>query len=232
MKLSTPRPSELGQVLPITALFMAGLLLFAALAIDVTSVLSEERFYTTTADAAALAGAQDLQEGKTRRVTAADRQRARENAMHILVGELVGPAASDPVCDMTSDVSDCPLPDSPYLVSITTPAPHCDRCDPNRAIKVTVRHPAYPLSFANLVGQRDWNVESSAVAGIDFTGKYALISLKPQDNYDPGVVLNGSGTRVVVENGDIGTNTHLIEEPGQVVFTDSAQWIYHYNATT
>jgi hypothetical protein len=230
--MSTPRGpiAEQGQVLPIAALFMGVLLLFAALAIDVTGVLSAQRFFTTTSDAAALAGAQDLQEGKTRKVTPTDRQRAREHAMQVLADEL--DASSSPGCSTNADIIDCALPGTPYLVSIRTPAPHCEQCDVNRAVKVTIRRPDHPLTFARLAGHGDWNVESSAVGAIDYAGKYALIALKPQDNYDPGIVLNGAGTQVQVDNGDIGTNTHLIEEPGQVVFTDTAQWIYHYNPTT
>ena len=223
--------SESGQVLPITALFMGVLLLFSALAVDVTGVLSAERFYTTTADAAALAGAQDLQKGKTREVTPDERTRAREHAMHVLVKELG--ASGTPVtgnCNPANDVVDCSLPSTPYLVSIRTPSPECVDCDNDRAVKVTVRHPDFDLSFARLVGQSNWNVESSAVAGIQYTGKYALLALKPQTNYDTGIVLNGSGTVVQVDSGDIGTNTHLVESSGNVVL-DPDYKLRHYNDT-
>jgi Flp pilus assembly protein TadG len=70
------------------AIFMSVLLLTAALAIDVTSVLSAERFYTTTAEAAALAGSQDLQQVKSRLITDAERERERGHALDVLVSQL------------------------------------------------------------------------------------------------------------------------------------------------
>ena len=160
MRTRTTSGSEAGQVLPITALFMFVLLLFAALAVDVSGVLATERFYTTTADAAALAGAQDLQQGKKRTVTSAERTKARSHAMDVLWSELG--ATSKPTtgaCSPDLDIAECSLPGTPYLVSVTTPAPQCVNCDPNRAVQVTIRNPAYDLSFANLVGQGSWNVE-------------------------------------------------------------------------
>jgi len=80
--------NERGQVLPITALFMTALLLSAALAVDVSSVLSAERSYTAIADAAALAGGQDLQQAKSRLITDTERGRARTHAMAVLVDRL------------------------------------------------------------------------------------------------------------------------------------------------
>ena len=222
---------ELGQVLPIAALFMTVLLLIGALAIDVSSVLASERFYTTTADAAALAGAQDLQKNKTRAVTPPERTRARTHSMAILVDELGASATpSGGACAATSDIADCALPGTPYLVSIQTPAPYCDQCDADYAVKVTIRHLGFELTFARLVGQDTWDVEAAAVAGLQFAGKYALIALKPQSNYDPGIVLNGSNTTLDVQTGDIGTNTHLVESSGDVIL-DSGFYVRHYNDT-
>ena len=123
---------ETGQVLPLTAIFMTALLLFAALAIDVTAVLSAERFYITTADAAALAGGQDLQKAKTRLIEDADRTRARGHAMSVLLDRLGATSTpSGERCDTTFDVVDCALPGTPYLVSIQTPSPNCVNCEPN-----------------------------------------------------------------------------------------------------
>ena len=214
--------SELGQVLPITALFMTTLLLFAALAVDVTSVLSSERFYTTTADAAALAGAQDLQKVNSREVTATERERARSQAMKVLVDELEASPPSGATCATAADIIDCPLPGTPYLVSIETPAPHCEECDVEHALRVTIRNPSFELTFARLAGQETWNVESSAVAGLAFPADFALIALKPQANYDTGIVLNGSGTTLRVSEGDAGTNTHLVESSAEIILSSGA----------
>lgn len=228
MRPPTRLAREAGQVLPIAALFMFALLLFAALAVDVTSVLSAERFYTTTADASALAGAQDLQKGTTKVITNTERTRARTHAMDVLWRELG--ADFKPVvgaCAPDSDITECALPGTPYLVSVVTPAPHCVRCDVNRALKVTVRNPTYDLSFANLVGQGSWNVESSAVAALEFKGNYALIALKPVDsNFQDGVRGNGSGTVIKVDGGDIGTNTNA--ELNSATFDIAPGYDIHY----
>jgi len=172
--------NERGQVLPITALFMTALLLSAALAVDVSSVLSAERSYTAIADAAALAGGQDLQQAKSRLITDTERGRARTHAMAVLVDRLGAtstPSAGS--CAATNDVIDCALPGTPYLVSIETPSPSCVTCEPHRSVQVTVRNPSYRLTFAGLVGQTEWNVQATGVAGLKFAGKYAVQTLRP-----------------------------------------------------
>src|SRR5690349_10120700 len=105
-----PGPGE-GQVLPIFALFLVVLLGFAALAIDVSSALSARRAYRSFADAASLAGSQDLQIGTGRSVSNAARLRARQDAIARLVS-LLG-ATSTPAsgnCDPNNDIVDCALP--------------------------------------------------------------------------------------------------------------------------
>jgi hypothetical protein len=84
----------------------------------------------------------------------------------------------------------------------------------NRAVQVTVRHPAYPLTFARLAGQNVWNVQASAVAGLVLPGKYALLALKLDDHFDKGIRPNGGGAKVEV--GDVGTNTTSSKHQGCV----------------
>ena len=115
-------------------------------------------------------------------------------------------------------------------MSIETPAPHCEECDVDHALKVTIRNPSFGLTFARLAGQETWNVESSAVAGLAFPADFALIALKPQANYDTGIVLNGSGTTLRVSEGDAGTNTHLVESSAEIILSSGAK-IHHYNET-
>ena len=227
--------SQTGQVLPLTAIFMAGLLLFAALAIDVTSVLSSERFYTTTAEASALAGAQDLQTGKTRQVNAADRNAARTHAMAVLVERL--DASSTPTsgnCAPNSDIISCALPDTDYLVSIQTPSPSCAMCDAERAVQVTVRNPSFPLTFAALAGQSSWDVDARAVAGLVFSGKYAIQTLRPPDPLPNGmdqnrqnISLDGTNTDITVIRGDIGTNTNAFTNSDNYINMGSGYRIDH-----
>jgi Flp pilus assembly protein TadG len=235
MSASHPLRSEAGQVLPLTAIFMAALLLFAALAIDVTSVLSSERFYTTTAEASALAGAQDLQTGKTRQVNASDRIAARANAMAVLVNRLG--ASSTPTagnCSTSSDIMGCALPGTDYLVSIQTPSPSCAMCDSERAVQVSVRNPSYPLTFAALAGQSSWDVGATAVAGLVFSGKYAIQTLRPPDPLPNGldqnrqnISLDGTNTDITVIRGDIGTNTSAFTNADNYIDLGSGYRIDH-----
>jgi hypothetical protein len=222
--------NELGQVLPLTAVSMTALMLIAALAIDVTSVLSAERFYATTAEAAALAGGQDLQQGTSRLVTSAERKQSRDHAMSVLVDQLG--ATSTPsagACATTSDTMGCALPGTPYLVSIQTPSPSCVTCEPNRSVQVTIRNPSYGLTFAGLAGQSDWNVEANAVAGLQFTGKYAIQTLRPPDPLPNGtdqhrenISVDGTNTWVNVPQGDVGTNTSAYTTAGGRISLDSS----------
>ncbi|MEA2026275.1 MAG: pilus assembly protein TadG-related protein [Chloroflexota bacterium] len=232
--------NELGQVLPITALFMTSLLLIAALAIDVAGVLSAERFYTTTADAAALAGGQDLQQATSRLVTDTERGKARDHAMTVLVDRLG--ATSTPsagTCGTTNDVLNCALPGTPYLVSIETPSPSCVNCEPLRSLQVTIRNPSYGLTFAALVGQADWNVEATAVAGLQFVGKYAVQTLRPPhplpnsiDQNRENISVDGTNTWVSVPRGDIGTNTSAFTNSGGTITLATGFRIDHIDDIT
>src|SRR4051812_20200011 len=74
---------ERGQVLPLFALFLVVLAAFSALAIDVSSAYASQRAYREAADAASLAGGQDLQT-TTRAITSANQLSARQHAYQIL----------------------------------------------------------------------------------------------------------------------------------------------------
>ena len=163
-----------GQVLPLFALFIIALLLMAALAIDVSSALSARRFYRSAADAAALAGAQDLQQGTTRTITATERTNARTHALVQLQSLLGGNTSA---CDPTANVVDCSIGD--FEVTVKTPSPTCVDCDPARSVQVTVRNPDYGLSFARVAGINSWEVASTSVAGLTFGKSYTIITLRP-----------------------------------------------------
>lgn len=227
--------NERGQVLPLTALLMTSLLLVAALAVDVTGVLSAERFYITTADAAALAGAQDLQSAKSRLVGDADRTRARNHAMAVLVDQLGAtstPSGGD--CLTSGNVDDCALPGTPYLVSIVTPSPDCVSCEPHRSVQVTVREPAHRLTFAALAGQSQWNVEGTAVAGLKFSARYAIEALRPPhplptnlDQNRENISIDGTNTWVHVPRGDVGSNTSVFTNSGGRITLETGYRIDH-----
>ena len=236
----TSAGTQRGQVLPLTALFMTALLMIAALAVDVTGVLAAERFYITTAEAAALAGGQDLQQAKSRLITDVERRRARDHAMAVLA-ERLGAASipSGGSCATVSDVGGCSLPGTPYVVSIETPSPSCVACDPRRSVQVTIQNPSYGLTFARLAGQTDWNVEATAVAGLHFAGKYAVQTLRPPhplpnltDQNREDISVDGSNTRISVPRGDIGTNTSAFTNSGGLITVATGYRIDHFDDIT
>jgi Flp pilus assembly protein TadG len=222
-----------GQVLPLFALMLVVLLGFMALAIDVSNAYADLRFYRASADSAALAGAQDLQTPGSRAVGAADYVRARQHALASLESQLG--ATSPSGCDATADIVDCALPGTPYLVSIKTPSPSCATCDPSRAVQVTIRHPNYRLSFARLLGSDAWNLGITSVAGLEYGGQYAVMTLRPPkklgSTFDvKDIVLNGTGTTVRVLNGDVGTNANMeLNGTGSAMILDPGFKVYHFD---
>ena len=214
MRSLRTRWTERGQVLPLFALFLLVLLGMAALAMDVSGALSARRFYRSVADASSLAGAQDLQQGTGRAVSNAERLRARTDSMARLVS-LLG-ASSTPTtgtCNPNSDVTDCSLPGTNFLVSIKTPSPSCVTCDPDRSVQVTVRNPAYNLGFARLFGQSTWNVGSTSVAGLTYNKSYTIVTLRPPkrigSTFDVKDISIEGGSVVNVVIGDVGTNANM-----------------------
>lgn len=229
---SDPHSSS-GQVLPLFALILVVLLGFVALAVDVSNAYADLRFYRSVADSAALAGAQDLQVPGTRSVTFAEYTRARQDALLSLERQLG--ATSPSGCAATSDIIDCPLPGTPFLVSIKTPSPNCATCDPARAVQVTVRHPNYRLTFARVLGSDAWNLGITSVAGLHYGGQYAVMTLRPPkklgSTFDvKDIVLNGTGTTVTVQNGDVGTNANMeLNGTGSAMTLDPGFKVFHFD---
>lgn len=238
-----------GQVLVLFALMLVALLGMAALAIDVSSVLLEQRFERSMADAAALAGASDMYREGSNSVGDPEELNARRHAMQNLMDELSPtfvagdplPTCSGQAPPYNNDIVNCPVPGSPYYVSVFAPAPSCltGGCDALRSVQVTVRNPAHELTFARLFGQSEWNLAITSVAERNRGTNYSFVTLrppKPSRRNDPGcspncdandddIGLDGSGTTLTVL-GDMATNTNMIltngstvalPEPGSVV---------------
>jgi hypothetical protein len=221
------RPREHGQVLPLFALFLVVLLAFAALAIDVSGAYSARRFYRSVADGASLAGAQDLQQAGSRAVGAADRIRARQDAMKHLTTELAiaggVPGLPAPCATSTdADVTDaCVLTGTAFHASIKAGvyagqpvAIACVECDPARSVQVGLRNANYHLSFASVLGQSNWSVGISSVAGLQWSKSYAVVTLRPraslgQTNFDVKDIKLDGGTHVTVSNGDVASNANM-----------------------
>lgn len=238
------RDARRGQVLPLFALFLVVLLGFAALAVDVSGAYSARRAYRSTADAAALAGAQDLQVIGTRSVTASERIRARQHAMASVTSQL-GISGSLPVaCDTSTDadVTDaCVLPGASYHVSIKAgtdsgaTAIRCQDCDPARSVQVGLRNANYELTFARVLGQSTWNVAVVSVAGLAFAKSYAIETLRPPKASGAtftvnDIVLNSNNTIVNVNNGDVGSNANMnYSGSGAVMNIDSGFGMFYFD---
>jgi hypothetical protein len=220
----------LGQVIVLFALMLTALLGFAALAIDVSNAYSQERFQKAAADAASLAGAQDLFQPNSRAVPPGGPANARTHAMALLVRELG--ASSPPGC-----FQNCPMPGTPYTVWITTPSPTCVSCDPDRSVQVTIRRDGFQLTFGRLFGQSNWTISTTSVSGITSSIRYGLVVLRvPNPNRnntnDPNVDdLNANANSTVVRliGGDVGVNTNATDQlsPPCVIQLDVGYNIYH-----
>lgn len=232
---------ERGQILPLFALFLIVLLAFAALAIDVSNAYASRRFYRAVADAAALAGAQDLQTS-SRQVTPADQQTARQDVFKVLQDRLGGSVPAAGTCnggvnDFSTDLSGCPLPGTAFVVSIKTPSPTCVACDRAHSVQVTVDNPKFGLTFSRVVGVATWNVGATSVAGLAFSPKYALVTLQPPNiknngtdaNLNKDLIANGQNTLVNITIGDVGTNTSATTTNMGYIQLASDYFIDHYD---
>jgi putative Flp pilus-assembly TadE/G-like protein len=210
---------ERGQVLVLAALLMVLLIGVTGLAIDISAAYMADRWQRSVADAASLAGGQDLQIPGSKALPGATQyQSARTHAMDILVSELHATATPSVTAGSPClTPAGCPLPGTPYEVAIrTSPSPSCVDCDPFRAIQVTIRQPAFGLTFARIFGQDSWVVSTTSVAGIVQSRQYGLVTLRPPlprknggDQNEQDIHVTG-GSRVQVDNADIGTNSNLI----------------------
>jgi Flp pilus assembly protein TadG len=238
-RLRSGREGSRGQVLVLTALLMFVLLGMMGLAIDVSSALFEQRVERSVGDAAALAGAQDLQlQGSRNPPTAAEQTAARTHAMDVLVKSFRA-TATPAATGSCLTVVGCPLPGTPYTVSIQTPSPSCIDCAsaPELAVKVTIKRP-FGLTFARVLGQSQWTVASSSVAAILHPRRYGMVTLRPPkprtsnpavDTNEKNITLNG-GSTVNVINGDIGTNTTAYSPNNAYINLSPGFKIFHYDA--
>lgn len=237
MRTHKVRDGEAGQVVPLVALMMVALIGFMALAIDVSNVYQSRRFYRAVADAASLAGGQDLQT-TSRTIGSADYTRARTHALQVLKDKLG--ATGDPTgCPTTADMADCALPGTAYRISIRTPisSSDCVSCDGTHSIQVNVRNPSFGLTFSRVLGFGSFNVASNSVAGLTFSSKYALMTLQPPKprnngtdaNIDKDLIVNGNNTLLNILQGDAGTNTSATTtNQGEIRLADG-YFIDHYD---
>ncbi len=216
-----------GQIIVLAALLMIILIGIVGLAIDVSAAYMADRWQRSVADAAALAGGQDLQQPGSRALPGPSQyQSARDHAMDVLWTELG--ASSRPSVSAGSPcltAAGCALPGTGYVVAVRTdPSPSCVDCDPRRAIQVTVQQPSFGLTLGRIFGQSSWTVTSRSVAGIVQARQYGVVTLRgtrPRglsggDANEDDIFVTG-GSTVRVDNADIGTNTNLIIDASDVI---------------
>jgi hypothetical protein len=234
---------ERGQVLPLFALFLVALCAFAAIAIDVSGAYSARRAYRAFADAASLAGAQDLQLAGSRAVDGTARIKARTHAMDSVLSQLGVTGALPGACATTADADvpdSCVLPGTSFHVSIKAgvysgqPAPIvCQSCDPERSVQVGLRNANYGLSFARVLGQSSWNVGVTSVAGMAFSRSYAIVMLRPPTSTAVSGVRDiavAGGTTVNVFKGDVATNANMVYNGSDsLVVLDAGYGMYFYD---
>lgn len=218
--MTTPQPAtrsqkERGQILVLAALLMVILIGVTGLAIDISAAYMADRWQRAVADAASLAGGQDLQIPGSRGLPGApEYQAARAHSMDILVSELGATATPSTLVGSPCLTSaGCALPGTPYEVAIRTPSPSFVDCVPARCIQVTIRQPSFGLTFARIFGQTNWIVSSTSVAGIVQSPQYGIVTLRPPD--PRGGTLNEkdlfiNSSKVVVGTADVGTNTNVV----------------------
>lgn len=223
-----------GQVLPLFAVFLIGLFAMAALAIDVSSAYSARQAYRTAADAAAMAGAQDLETSGSRAVTNANRTAARTDSMQSLLKAFGASGTSSGACDPTAQIRDCQLKGTPFLVSVVTPSPTCVTCDPGHSVQVTVRNPTFQLSFARVLGIGQFNVGITSVAGLVYGRAYAIQTLRPPKKNGATFLVNDieidGGSVVNVQRGDVGSNANMdYSGGGSVMNIDPGYGMFYFD---
>jgi Flp pilus assembly protein TadG len=216
-----PHRTHDGQIIVLTALMLVVLIAIAGLAIDVSAAYLADRWQRSVADAAALAGAQDLQIPGSRQLPGpTQQQQARVDSMTILVHELGSTGNITTLAGQAScqSAAGCPLPGTPYVVTVRTPSPSCVDCRdaPSQAMQVAVRQPSFGLTFARIFGQTNWSVNTTSVAAIEHGRAYGIVTLRPPDPRTNGTDANQQdlfitgGSQVIVGQADAGVNTNLV----------------------
>ena len=237
---STPA-SQQGQILVLAALLMVLMIAFTGLAIDVSAAYVADRWQRSVADEAALAGGQDLQIPGSRALPGPTQvQDARNHAMEILgrqLGASTFPSVGSGSPCLTS--AGCALPGTPYVVTIITPSPSHLDCEPaDRCIQVSVRQPAFGLTFARIFGQDSWSVNTTSVAGRIYEKQYGIVTLRPPKDargasnpYQDDIFITG-GSKVLVADADVATNTNVVcsgFSSGSELRLNDGFFVYHFD---
>jgi hypothetical protein len=256
--VSSSRERERGQVLVLFAVFIVVLLGSAALAVDVSGYNADLGRERSAADAAALAGAQDMFRSGSTTVDAPEWRKARSDAMRTAISHLTRrdkvTVADLPLCGQSAplyaaNIVNCAIAGTRYYISVAAPAPTClppmrAACDDRRSVQVTIRDPRHPVSFSRIFGQSSFNAAVTSIGELSPGTNWAFVTLRPPkpsrsnsgpcapscDDNQEDISLSGSGTSMSVVRGDVGTNTNLVLNSGTTVTLDVGSYVYRYDA--
>ena len=243
----SPERSERGQVLVMVAASFTVLLGFSALVTDLGMLWTIQQSNRSIADSAVLAGAQEMQLVGLRGINAGARAEARAAAVTNIKDRVgatgmptcaVGGAPTDTDSDgklgYDTDVRNCPMPGTDYLVSALAPSLLCVQCELERSMMVEVTRNEIPMFFAGLFGFDEFTARQTSVATITYSADFAVLTLRPPvvgSSTNAGdVSVSGSGTRLTISVGDIGTNTNMVLSGGATVLLDEGYKVHHYDA--
>jgi hypothetical protein len=187
------------------------------MSLDLSTAYTAARLYQSAADAAALAGAQELQGTSRGLVTPAMQDSALRAAKAVLDRQLADPTNGqvftcgynpNKVGGVQYDKAGCGY--GPYVATMLTPSNNCVNCDSAslHSIQVQVVEPSHATSAFSLFGIKSFNIQRTSVAGIQFLPKYSLETLRyPGAPSDINLGCTISSCTLTVSSGDIGSNT-------------------------
>lgn len=219
------------------------LLGFSALVTDLGMLWTIQQSNRSIADSAVLAGAQEMQIVGARGINAGARAEARAAAVanvrdrvgatgmpSCAVGGAPTDADGDGKLGYDADVHNCPMPGTDYFVSVLAPSALCVTCELPRSLMVEVTRNDVPMFFAGLFGFDEFTARQTSVATITYSADFAVLTLRPPGKGQDDVGVSGSGTRLTVSVGDIGTNTNMVLSGGATVVVDEGYKVHHYDA--
>ncbi len=185
--------SSSGQILPVTAILISGMVALTGLVLDGGMIYNVKRRMQTAADAAAMGGAQELFRGNTSLVVAAARGDSSLNGF-------------------THDVNST-------TVTVNNPPVNGPRAGNNLFVEVIISRPV-PTTFLRIVNRQYSTVKSRAVGGLVNYADGCVIALDPSAR--GALTVSGtstltSGCGVMVDSTD---NRALDVNGGACIYAD------------
>jgi hypothetical protein len=215
--LGAARERERGQILVLFAFVLIALLLVSALAVDYGGWLLARRSYQNASDQASIAGAYLLTSQITDDCTpgVSKNHCAREAAWTSLQAHLGLTLGGLTPFQMANSIGDTAYTESNYSIWVASPPSDAGAAYPGVASStktIFVRVDRVQQANLSRIIQASTNVGAWATAG-RIPNKFAIITLcGPPDcegNSGENFKVNGNGSLLVLESGDIGSNSFI-----------------------